>query len=133
MLCYALAAIIWGLERWQAAVGRWFITIALSILVNLSFIRFGVLGLYPLLILLPLLALALMTWTAAITTALLDNHRAAISVVNHHCNRDRPHRHCADNRRDLGDTRPAVGHHPSPGSAQPMVIRALSTSAAAIR
>lgn len=72
MLCYALAAVIWGLDRWHSSISRWFIIIALSILVNLAFIRFGRADLYPLMILFPLLALALLTWTAAIVTALLE-------------------------------------------------------------
>ena len=62
MLCYALAVVIWGLERWWPSLARWFVVIVLSILVNLAFIRLGIPDLYPVLILLPLLALALLTW-----------------------------------------------------------------------
>ena len=72
MLCYALTVVTWGLERWRSSLARWFIVIVLSILVNLAFIRLEIPALYPLLILLPLLALALLTWTAAIFVALLE-------------------------------------------------------------
>ena len=72
MLCYALTVVTWGLERWRTSLARWFIVIVLSILVNLAFIRLEIPALYPLLILLPLLALALLTWTAAIFVALLE-------------------------------------------------------------
>ncbi|MEM7343474.1 MAG: ATP-binding protein, partial [Chloroflexota bacterium] len=72
VMCYALAAVIWGLERWHSSIGRWFIIIAPLLLVNLSLLRLEMPDLTPLLILLPLLALALITWTAAIITALLE-------------------------------------------------------------
>lgn len=72
VLCYALAVITWGLERWRSSLARWFVVIALSILVKLAAFRLGIPGLYPLLILSPLLALALLTWTAAILMALLE-------------------------------------------------------------
>ena len=36
MLCYALAVVFWGLERWWPSLARWFVVIVLSILVNLA-------------------------------------------------------------------------------------------------
>ena len=73
LVCFGLAMLIWWLDRLGGTrLSRWFTLIGLSILINLAFIRFGISDLYLLMILLPLLALALMTWTAALLTALLE-------------------------------------------------------------
>ena len=73
LVCFGLAMLIWWLDRLGGTrLGRWFTLIGLSILINLAFIRFGISDLYLLMILLPLLALSLMTWTAALLTALLE-------------------------------------------------------------
>ena len=73
LVCFGLAMLIWWLDRLGGTMlSRWFTLIGLSILINLAFIRFGISDLYLLMILLPLLALALMTWTAALLTALLE-------------------------------------------------------------
>jgi signal transduction histidine kinase/CheY-like chemotaxis protein len=73
LVCFGLAMLIWWLDRFGGTrLSRWFTLIGLSILINLAFIRFGISDLYLLMILLPLLALALMTWTAALLTALLE-------------------------------------------------------------
>ena len=73
LVCFGLAMLIWWLDRLGGTrLSRWFTLIGLSILINLAFIRFGISDLYLLMILLPILALALMTWTAALLTALME-------------------------------------------------------------
>ena len=72
LLCFGLAAFIWGLERWRPGLSRWIATGALFGLILLMMALLQAPSLYPLLILPPLLAMAFLGLLAGGVSAVIE-------------------------------------------------------------
>ncbi|MEM7334003.1 MAG: hybrid sensor histidine kinase/response regulator, partial [Chloroflexota bacterium] len=72
LLCYGLALLIWGVNRWWPMVARWLAIGTTISLIYLAFIYLNIPELYPLLIVPPLLATAVFTLSEGVITAVFE-------------------------------------------------------------